>query len=108
MEQIVKTKYFALLRFQVQWFPDKIGIQGFKVQACPPRPETGTGSGGATSLANIAISILTTQVQSSGFTVQWLFAEPLTVKCGFFMSRLRTLGMDNCSWLQVEPLNCEP
>jgi hypothetical protein len=48
MEQIVKTKYFALLRFQVQWFPDKIGIQGFKVQACP----------GATSLANIAISIL--------------------------------------------------
>jgi hypothetical protein len=40
--------------------------------------------------------------------VQWLFAEPLTVKCRFFMSRLRGLGMDNGSWLQVEPLNCEP
>jgi hypothetical protein len=50
---------------------------------------------------------VTTQVQSSGFRVQWLFAEPLTVKCGFFMSRLRSLGMDNGSWLQVEPLNCE-
>jgi hypothetical protein len=51
---------------------------------------------------------VTIQVQSSGFTVQWLFAEPLTVKCGFFMSRLTGLGMDNGSWLQVEPLNCEP
>jgi len=62
---------------------------------------------------------VTTQVQSSGFTparpdcigtggVQWLFAEPLIVKCGFFMSRFRSLGMDNGSWLQVEPLNCEP
>jgi len=53
------------------------------------------------------ISKVTTQVQSSGFTparrtaggVQWLFAEPLTVKCGFFMSRLRSLDMDNGSWL---------
>jgi len=51
---------------------------------------------------------VTTQVQSSGFKVQWLFAEPLTVKRGFFMSRLRSLGMDNGSWLQVEPLSCEP
>jgi len=59
--------------------------------------------------------IVPTQVRSSWFTparrtaggVQWLFAEPLTVKCGFFMSRLRSLGMDNGSWLQVEPLNCE-
>ena len=49
-----------------------------------------------------------TQVQSSVFTVQWLFAELLTVKRGFFMSRLRSLGMDNGSWLQIEPLNCEP
>ena len=40
--------------------------------------------------------------------VQWLFAEPLTVKWGFFMSQLRSLGMGNGSWLQVEPLNCEP
>jgi len=65
------------------------------------------------------ISKVTTQVQSSGFTparpdcigtggVQWLFAEPLTVKRGFFMSRLRSLGMDNGSWLQVEPLSGEP
>ena len=52
--------------------------------------------------------MVTTQVQSSGFKVQWLFAEPLTVKRGFFMSRLRSLGVDNSSWLQVEPLNCEP
>jgi hypothetical protein len=43
--------------------------------------------------------IVTTQVQSSGFTVQWLFAEPLTVKRGFFMSQLRSLGMDKGSWL---------
>jgi hypothetical protein len=47
-------------------------------------------------------------IQVVWFTVQWLFAEPLTVKCGFFMSRLTGLGMDNGSWLQVEPLNCEP
>ena len=57
---------------------------------------------------------LTAQVQSPGFTparpdcigtdgVQWLFAEPLTVKCGFFMSWLRSLDMDNGSWFQVEP-----
>jgi hypothetical protein len=52
--------------------------------------------------------IVNKQVQSSGFKVQWLFAEPLTVKRGFFMSRLRSLGMDNGLWLQVEPLNCEP
>jgi hypothetical protein len=38
---------------------------------------------------------VSTQVQSSRFMVQWLFAEPLTVKCGFFISRLRSLGMDN-------------
>jgi len=50
---------------------------------------------------------VTRQVQSSRFTVQWLFAEPLTVKCGFFMSRLRTLGINNGSWLQVETLNYE-
>jgi len=48
----------------------------------------------------IAREIVTKQVQSSGFTVQWLFAEPLTVKCGFFMSRFRSLGMDNGSWVQ--------
>jgi hypothetical protein len=60
------------------------------------------------ALRVLGIKSVATQVQSSGFTVQWLFAEPLTVKCGFFMSRLRTLGMDNGSWLQVEPLNCEP
>jgi hypothetical protein len=70
-------------------------------------------------LYDIHNKYVTIQVQSSGFTparpdyigaggVQWLFAKPLTVKCGFFMSRLRSLGMDNGSWLQVEPLNCEP
>ena len=53
-------------------------------------------------------NLVTTQVQSSEFTVQWLFAEPLRIKCGFFMSRLAGLGMDNGSWLQAEPLNCEP
>jgi len=60
--------------------------------------------------------VVTTQVQSSGFTparrtaggVQWLFGEPLTVKRGFFISQLRNIGMDNGSWLQIEPLNCEP
>jgi len=40
--------------------------------------------------------------------VQWLFAEPLTIKCGILMSRLTELVMDNGSWLQAEPLNCEP
>jgi len=61
----------------------------------------------------------TAQVQSSKFTparpdcigtggVQWLFAEPLSVKCGLFMSRLRCLGIDNGLNLQLEPLNCEP
>jgi len=65
-------------------------------------------------LYDIHYKYVTTLVQSSGFTparpdcigtgvVQWLFAEPLTVKRGFFMSRLRTLGMDNGAWLQVEP-----
>jgi hypothetical protein len=64
-------------------------------------------------------NVATTQVQSSRFTparpdcigtggVQWLFAEPLTVKRRFFMSRLRSLGMDNGSWLQFEALKCEP
>ena len=54
---------------------------------------------------------MTTQVQRSGFTpahwtageVQWLFAELLTVTCGFFMTPLRSIGMNNGSWLQVEP-----
>jgi len=49
-----------------------------------------------------------TQVLSSGFTVQCLFAEPLPIKCGLFMTRLTGLGMDNGSWLQAEPLNSEP
>jgi len=56
---------------------------------------------------------MTTQVQRSGFTpahwtageVQWLFAELLTVTCGFFMTLLRSIGMNNGSRLQVEPLN---
>jgi len=48
-----------------------------------------------------------TQVQSSGFTparwtaggVQWLLAQPLTVKRGFFMSGLRSFGMDKDQWI---------
>ena len=65
-------------------------------------------------LYDIHYKYVTTLVQSSGFTparpdcigtggVQWLFAEPLTVKCGFFISLLSSLGMDNGHGSKLNP-----